>query len=235
MAEKLDVGGVFSAAFSVYGARARTLIPFTFCIAMAVAVIASLLGEGALGISVGFLLDFAFSALLQGIAIGVLEDFREGRGESSVRKLLAPALPLLPRLVVACAVGFLGLMAGLLLLIVPGLYLLTIWVVLLPVILVERRGLFDAFGRSRRLVRGNGWRVFCVVLLLALFMLLVSFPLALILQRHLEGDLADVVAGALVSSLTTPLVALAVGVLYFRLREGDPAPPDSPSLSQTPV
>ena len=38
------------------------------------------------------------------------------------------------------------------------------WAVIAPVIVVERRGVFDAFGRSRQLVRGNGWPVFGTVL-----------------------------------------------------------------------
>ena len=38
------------------------------------------------------------------------------------------------------------------LLIVPGLILLTIWAVIAPVIVVERSGVIDAFRRSRELV-----------------------------------------------------------------------------------
>ena len=48
-----------------------------------------------------------------------------------------------------------GLLAGIcialgfVLLIVPGLVLLTIWAVIAPVIVIERTGALEAFGRSR--------------------------------------------------------------------------------------
>ena len=51
-----------------------------------------------------------------------------------------------------------------LLLIIPGLILLTIWAVFAPAIVIERIRVIDAFGRSRELVRGNGWPVFGVII-----------------------------------------------------------------------
>ena len=52
---------------------------------------------------------------------------------------------------------------GFLLLIVPGLILMTIWSVAAPVLVLERAGVFASLGRSRELVRGNGWQVFGVI------------------------------------------------------------------------
>ena len=58
-----------------------------------------------------------------------------------------------------------GILAGiaigiglLFLLFAPGLFLLTIWAVLAPVIVIERVGAIESFGRSRGLVRGERWR-----------------------------------------------------------------------------
>ena len=51
------------------------------------------------------------------------------------------------------------------LLIVPGLFLLTIWIAVIPAIVLEGRGIGESFGRSRDLVRGNGWNVFGVIIL----------------------------------------------------------------------
>ena len=55
-------------------------------------------------------------------------------------------------------------MIGFMLLIVPGLILLTIWSVAAPVIVLSARRW--ALRRSRELVRGNGWPVFGVILIL---------------------------------------------------------------------
>ena len=62
----------------------------------------------------------------------------------------------------------LGILVGFILLIVPGLFLLTIWAVVAPVTVLERPGIFAAFGRSRELVRGHGWTVFGALVLVFL-------------------------------------------------------------------
>ena len=59
------------------------------------------------------------------------------------------------------------------LLIVPGLFLLTIWAVTAPAIVVERRGAIEAFGRSHELVRGEGWTVFGAIVVA--FLILIGF------------------------------------------------------------
>ena len=53
-----------------------------------------------------------------------------------------------------------GIFVGLALLIVPGLVLLTWWLVVSPVIMLEHRPVLESFGRSRALVRGSAWPVF---------------------------------------------------------------------------
>ena len=80
----------------------------------------------------------------------------------------------------------------------------------------------------------NGWNVFGIALLLGALLLLVSAPLAFILQRQVEGELWNILAGSLVSSLITPFEALVLGVLYFRLLDIETAQPP-PSLSGAPV
>ena len=57
------------------------------------------------------------------------------------------------------------------LLIVPGLFLLTIWIAVIPAVVLENRGIGESFGRSRELVRGNGWNVFGVIILTFLLLI----------------------------------------------------------------
>ena len=73
-----------------------------------------------------------------------------------------------PKLWTIVGAGILARLAitiGLILLIVPGLFLLTIWCLIVPVIVLEGAGRGDSFGRSRELVRGNGWNVFGLIVL----------------------------------------------------------------------
>jgi hypothetical protein len=75
-------------------------------------------------------------------------------------------------------------------------------------------------GRSRELVKGNGWNVFLVILLLVIFVGLVSFLLEAVADS--AGTGAGLVARVVVGILTAPISSLAAAVLYFQLR-GAPA------------
>ena len=65
----------------------------------------------------------------------------------------------------------LGIAVGFVLFIVPGLFLMTIWAAVAPVVVLERPGVFAAFGRSRELVRGHGWTVLGALALVFLIVL----------------------------------------------------------------
>jgi hypothetical protein len=105
---------------------------------------------------------------------------------------------------------------GLILLIVPGLFLITIWAVIVPVIIIERSGAMASFGRSRQLVRGHGWHVFWTLVLVYIIMLAVNIVLGVIFSAlpHVWGDaLSSIISGTLIS----PFLALVVTLVYYRL------------------
>ena len=217
MERELRVGEVFSSALSVFGARARVLVPITFCASLVVSAVSRVLGESAVGVLVGLVIDMAFFAFVVGVTMVVLRDLRERRPDSSATQLLSSALRRLPAATLAGSLALVGVVLATLFLIVPALILMTIWAVLLPVVVAERQDVFDAFGRSQDLVHGNGWKVFGIVLLLGLILVGLSFPFALTLGRQVEGEVADLLVGSLVSSFVTPFEALVLGVLYYRL------------------
>jgi hypothetical protein len=108
------------------------------------------------------------------------------------------------------------------LLLVPEPFLLTVWSVLAAVAVLERPGGLRALGRSRELVRGNGWRVLALILMLA-------FPLALA-TSEIEGATRTVGSGPatavrlLIATLIAPIPVLAATVRYFELRRAEPTP-----------
>ena len=141
-----------------------------------------------------------------------------------VGSLVQAAVPVIGPLVVAGILAGIAIGLGLLLLIVPGLFLLTIWAVLAPVIVIERRDALSSFGRSRELVRGHGWQVFGVIVVLFLLQFLVTAVI-----QSLANSVADSVVGfsladLIVRLLVAPLSALAAAVLFFELKSlrGEP-------------
>jgi hypothetical protein len=213
----LSVGGVFGNAFSVFRDRARVLVPIGLAGTLLLWALTALMGQGFVEVVVVNIVDTAFFAFLTAVVMAVLRDSRDGLPPSSVGKLLASALSPLPAATLAGVLATVAMIAAALLLIVPALYLLTMWAVLLPVVVVERPGAFDAFGRSRQLVRGNGWKVFGIILLLCLILVGTSLPFVFLHLHHVGGGLARRLASVLVSSVTSPFMVLVIGALYYRL------------------
>jgi hypothetical protein len=112
---------------------------------------------------------------------------------------------------------------GLILIIVPGLYLITIWAVIVPVIVLEQSGALASFGRSQRLVRGHGWHVFGTLVLVYIILLAVNLILGLIftaLPHVLGNGLSSVISGTLIA----PFLALVVTLVYYRLSGASQVP-----------
>jgi hypothetical protein len=121
----------------------------------------------------------------------------------------------LPALLIANVLASFGVTLGLILLVIPGLFLATRWSLVLPPIVIERLSWREAFSRSAELVGGNGWRVFFVVVLLVFVYLGLRSPL---LWR------ADFFSIWIVNVIADALMAVFYGVvatvMYHRLRGG---------------
>jgi hypothetical protein len=119
-------------------------------------------------------------------------------------------------LIVAGILAGIGILLGLILVIVPGLYLLTIWSMIVPVIVLEGRSAGESFARSREIVRGNGWSVFGLVIVTFLLVAIATTIIQLIFSPL--PDFLDTWLGSLVAhSLTVPFAAAALTTAYFRL------------------
>jgi hypothetical protein len=74
-----------------------------------------------------------------------------------------------------------------------------------------------ALRRSRELVRGSGWPVFGVIVVLDILVALLAGVIELAADS--AGTGAGLVARVVLGVLTAPLSAPAASVLYFELRE----------------
>ena len=215
--------GVLSEAWQMYKSHARHLLALAFVIYLVAGLLSALLAlAGGVGSVLAVVVLMIAVYVLQATLIKAVQDEREGRGDLSIRDTVAASMPFVGPVIVASIVAAIAIGIGLLLLIVPGLYLLTIWAVIIPVIVIERSGPMDAFGRSQRLVRGRGWYVFGTLVLLYIIQLIASVLLGLILSA-LPGAFREGLSTAIAGTLVAPYVALAMTLIYYRLTASDAA------------
>ena len=155
---------------------------------------------------------------LQGAFVYAVQDARDGTFDSTIGEVFSRVASSVASLVGAGLLAGLGIALGLIALVVPGLFLLTIWAVIAPVIVIERRRALEAFGRSRALVRGHGWTVFAIVLITGL-MSLVAATLLQAAFTSLPEFLQILVGSTIAQAVVSPFGAIALAVTYFRLRE----------------
>lgn len=224
MERKVSVGDILSRTFSIYRDQAGVLLPVAFWLFLTAAIVEELTLDVLALFWIGIIVSLTVGTLYQGMVVGLVGDLQDGRRDSSAGDLMRSVVPVFWRLLGAGFLMALGVAGGLLLLVVPGLYLLTIWAVVAPVIVLERRRVTDSLGRSRQMVRGNGWPVFWTILVAFLIALVATLLLVEIADSLANGPLVRIVLGSLAATLTAPIGALVASVLYFRLLELQPAP-----------
>ena len=227
MNQKLDVARVFERIFEIYKDQFTLLIPAALVVFVPVALISGLIYAGDVSI-IGGLIVAAIATIatywFQGMVVEAARDILDGRRDHSIGSLVQSVTPVLGPLIVAGILAGLGIGIGLLLVIVPGLFLLTIWAVIAPVIVIERKGAIDSFGRSRELVRGHGWQVFSVIVVLFLVQFIITAVLNAIANSVSDSFVGFTISDLIVRLLVAPLTALAAAVLFFELKalKGEP-------------
>jgi len=219
MTPRLDIGKVFSRVLATYAAQAALVIPAALIVYLPVALFSGVAYED--GSPLFALLAFVAGAVgsfwLQGVVVGAVADIQDEHRDESLGSLFAKVGPIVGRLILAGLLAAAGIGIGLLLLVVPGLVLLTLWSLVIPVIVLERTGVMESFGRSRELVRGHAWRVFAIVVLLGIAQAVLSSVLRSLFSQA-AGSFAGYALGDLVANaLIGPLSAIAVAVVYFEL------------------
>ena len=212
---------MLSETWAVYRRHWQHLLPIAFVVFVALAVITAVLDavlvDWAAGIA-GAIIGIVGTYWLQGALVKAVEDVRDGRADLSLGETFAAVWPRVGGIIVASVLAGIGIFLGLLLLVIPGLVLMTWWVVIIPVLVLENASAGESFGRSRELVRGYGWNVFGVIVLTILVLIAAEIVLAIILSPlndWVRSFVSHIVSGTLIA----PFVAVAWTLLYYRLRE----------------
>jgi len=160
----IDPVAVIARTLRLYRMHARLLITIAAGVFVPLGVImVGLAPLGRTGLAVATVLNLAAMFLVQGgVVWTVIRHCIEGAGAPTLGDVMRASREWFWPLTAASLLAAVSVVAGLALLIVPGLILLTWWVALPPVIVIERPGVIDGFRRARRLVRGRAWPVFAI-------------------------------------------------------------------------
>ncbi|MGZ6011769.1 MAG: hypothetical protein ACXWK0_08035 [Caulobacteraceae bacterium] len=228
----MDIGEVLGDTFAVIGRTAVVLANIAvMCLAIPAVIriagivltpvspifgILSLIGS--LGTLVGML--FTYATIFQ-VAMNDLHDqptTTEAMFKIAARKFW-------PMAGLAILFG-LGVFAGMVLLIVPGVILALAWSVAMPALVLEDRGVFDSFKRSAALTRGKRWSIFLLSFMIGIVIViaeLILFALFGGFNGVLSGQAstASVVLSSLLSVITSPFGAVVSTALLNQLRDKD--------------
>lgn len=249
----LSVGEVLDVAIKIYWRNAATLLTLVLLVVAPVQLLVSLVYVSAIpdydeslfseptptgeldtrdlwistaAFLIGLLLSFVAATIATAACFKAVADAYLGepsRWRTSLRFALRRAHSILWITILGTVLSLLGLV----LLIVPGVWLWVSFAVAVPVLLTEGVKGRRALGRSRRLVRGRWWPTFGILLLGTLLTGIVATVFTGLLEGLLVTDLGDdvvavvildAVATTIAAVLTTPFTAAFVAVVYFDLR-----------------
>jgi hypothetical protein len=120
-----------------------------------------------------------------------------------------------------------GLLAGFVALIIPGIWLMVAWTVAYPVMLVEGTGGVGALKRSFQLTQSRWWATLARIVVAYILVSVITTVATLALMVPTELIVEDTSFGALVmqhaasfvvSLVTTPFIAAVTTLVYFDLR-----------------
>ena len=149
-------------------------------------------------------------------AVGGVVDWR-----ASVRVALGHRSTVIAASLLVTVLAFIGLVVF----VIPGVYLWFTWFVVTPVVVLENRSAFGALARSRELVRGRWWSTFAAFVLVQLLVVALSIPVGFVVGvifSSASGTAAVVqqLATYAVEILLTPVELALVAVVYLDLRRG---------------
>ena len=213
------LSGVLSEAWALYKRHAAHFIAISFAIYLVIAVVTALLSLalGNFGAIVGGLLSLFGTFLLQAALVKAVQDARDGRIDLDLGATIRAALPFVGAVAIAGILAAIAIGIGFVLIIVPGLILLTFLSLIVPEIVIGGASWSESFGRSWRTVSGYAWHVFGTYVLVFIIMIVAEIILGLILialPNAWRQFLSDIIVGTLVS----PWLAAVVTLVYDRLK-----------------
>jgi hypothetical protein len=170
---------------------------------------------------IGFIVSWVGLVWVQGALVEAVNDVRDGKADSTIGELYSRVASRLPALIAAGVLAAIGISIGLILLIAPGLFLLTRWCLFVPAIVLEKKSAGDSFGRSNELVKGASWPVLGVILIAVVGGGIASGIISGIFQSIFSSFFGYWLGNLVGHSIFVPFVAAVLTLMYFKRAEAE--------------
>ena len=175
-------------------------------------------GQGSESVSAFLVLALIDSAIVGPLisALYVHAVRRIGAGERpTIGQVALQGVRVLPTVAAAEIIASLGIAAGFLALVIPGVFVLVRWAVVAQAAAIDNENWVEALKRSWSLTRGNWLHVFGLLLLTGLSVALLRGLGLSATGTHITP--ITVVVGILIDTIARSFVALSTAVLFFDL------------------
>jgi hypothetical protein len=165
-----------------------------------------------------FLAQWLCAALAEAaVIVGVSDAYLDGNVD--IQHSLASTAGRLPTIILAGILRALAILAGVIALIVPGIYVMLRTFAIIPVVVLEEKSAGESFRRSWDLAKGEVWKVF-VTLLLAWLIFLVLYVLLIMIAGMLasSNERASSLVVAMLLALVYPITGVVTTLLYYDIR-----------------
>jgi hypothetical protein len=239
-APRFEIGRVIRRIFSVIGSNIVTFAVLSLIPGLSWAAIGDPFQDSSgaliipgfnaiLVVTALFLFYMASGVVLQGAVVHGAFASLSGR-RASLGDCLATGLKYVIPLFLIGMLATLGIIAGMILLVVPGIMLAVMWVAVSPACVVENTGVLGAFRRSSELSRGHRWPIFGLFVVIVILVFIITFLLGVftvILIGSTQGAIADVanftavamIADAISTMVTAIFTSTVAASVYYELRQ----------------
>lgn len=163
------------------------------------------------------LLSMIIGVFISGIIIQVISKKYLNEKVSS-QDYLKKIIPLVFPLIGLAFLQSIGVAAGFILLIVPGILLTLGWAVATQVLVVEKASIVKSLGRSWKLTKGKKGHILGLMLLTVIILFILQVILGTAITLIEINPIITVIANNIAGIVVNPLMSCILVVLYFNLR-----------------
>jgi hypothetical protein len=169
------------------------------------------------------LIGLITQAVVQACVTAAMLAEGEGR-KASLPECLRLALRRFLPLILVSTLTSLAIGLGVLMLVVPGLLVATMWFLAAPVTAFEDASLSESFNRSQDLTRGSRWKIFALLLIILGVMIVLAAVEAFLesavgLISPSLGVIASPMLTVVLACFTTSIPAIVASATYVELRD----------------